>query len=310
MPSGDSARPRSIVAWAHGTSGLGSECAPSDSYVHGHGAGLPLVRLALGLGSVFVASDYQGLGVAGGHPYLVGLAEGRDVLDSIRAAAEYAHLGTRPVAVALGESQGGGAALFAAELAPSYAPELRLRGVAAIAPPSHLSEVAADLNGGPDFGYDLMAIDGFQVAYPGLAKDDKLLTPAGRAALARIRGQCEAQIIREYSHGTEAAYGAAAVLDAPDFTARLHENDPGSRKTPVPILITQGGADTVIPVQATRALVREYCALGDTVTGRLYPGATHGDILKFSLPDVITYLRDRLQGHALPASWSGSCARR
>jgi len=259
---------------------------------------------------VFVASDYQGLGVAGGHPYLVGLAEGRDVLDSIRAAAQYAHLGAHPVAVALGESQGAGAAQFAAQLAPSYAPALRLRAVAAVGPPSHLNEVAAHLSGGPSFGYDLMAIDGFQVAYPGLAKDDRLLTPAGRAALARIRGQCEAQILTELSGGTEAAYGVAAVLGAPDFTARLHENDPGGRKTPVPILITQGGADTIIPVQASSALVREYCALGDAVVGRLYPGATHGDILRFSLPDAITYLRDRLQGHAIPASWGSSCARR
>jgi alpha-beta hydrolase superfamily lysophospholipase len=308
QPASAPAQPRPIVAWAHGTSGLGSQCAPSQAFFAGQGSWMPLVKQTLQLGAVFVATDYQGLGVGGGSPYLVGLSEGRDVLDSIRAAAQYTHAGARPLAVALGESEGGGAALFAAELAPQYAPQLRLRGVAAVAPPSHLAELAADLSGGQNFGYDLMAIAGFQVAYPSLSQDDRLLTAAGRAALARIQDQCETQILKELSGGTEAEFGVAAVLQAPDFAARLVQNDPGHRKTPVPIFIAQGSADTIVSVQASRALVQEYCAAGDSVVGRLYPGATHGDILQFSLSDVIAYLRDRLQGHPVPASWGSSCA--
>ena len=40
----------------------------------------------LRLGYIVVATDYPGLGVPGMHPYLIGVSEGRAVLDSVRAA--------------------------------------------------------------------------------------------------------------------------------------------------------------------------------------------------------------------------------
>ncbi|HLX48464.1 MAG TPA: lipase family protein [Streptosporangiaceae bacterium] len=211
-------------------------------------------------------------------------------------------LAPHPEAVAFGESQGGGAALFAAELAATYAPQVRLLGVAAIDPPSNLGDLATHLNGGQAFGYDLMAVAGFQVAYPELAADDRFLTSAGHAALAKVRNECETQILSQFEYGTEATYGLAAVLHAPDFSKRLTQNTPGHVKTKVPILIVQGSADPVIPVSQSRNLVRAYCAAGDTVNGRLYPAAIHGDIMRVSLPEVISYLQERITARRPPPS--------
>ena len=86
-------------------------------------------------GAVVAFTDYPGLGTPGPHPYLVGESEGRAVLDSIRAAR--ALLGDRASATAAiyGHSQGGHAAVWADQLAGSYAPELDIAGVAAMAPP-------------------------------------------------------------------------------------------------------------------------------------------------------------------------------
>ena len=70
----------------------------------------------------------RGLGTPGVHPYLVGESEGRVVLDSIRAARSLLPDQTSDTTAIFGHSQGGHAVLFAAELAPTYAPELRVVG--------------------------------------------------------------------------------------------------------------------------------------------------------------------------------------
>ena len=131
-----------VIAWAHGTTGIVPKCGPSE-------LDDPLLRIA-GINQaitgryVIVATDYPGLGVGPAHPYLVGVSEGRAILDSIRAvqAMSEAHAGSRTAL--FGFSQGGHAVLWANQIAPSYAPELDLVGVAALAPPTYLGELFTD----------------------------------------------------------------------------------------------------------------------------------------------------------------------
>ena len=72
------------------------------------------------------------------HPYLVGESEGRAVLDSIRAARALLGDAVSNTAAIYGHSQGGHAAVWADLLAPTYAPDLNVAGVAAMAPPTDL----------------------------------------------------------------------------------------------------------------------------------------------------------------------------
>ena len=77
---------RPIVAWAHPTTGVVPRCAPSLAlFIFQQVQGL---RAMVERGYVVTATDYPGLGTAGPHPYLVGISEGRAVLDSVRAARE------------------------------------------------------------------------------------------------------------------------------------------------------------------------------------------------------------------------------
>src|SRR6202008_2870433 len=123
---------RSIIAWAHPTSGIVPRCAPSLARVLFRSIqGLPEM---LARGYIVTATDYPGLGTAGPHPYLVGISEGRAVLDSVRAARSIGGTSTLSTFSVWGHSQGGQAALFTGILAESYAPELHLVGVAAAAP--------------------------------------------------------------------------------------------------------------------------------------------------------------------------------
>ena len=75
------------------------------------------------------------------HPYLIGDSEGRAVLDSVRAARDLPDAGASNRFAVWGHSQGGHASLYTGELAASYAPDLRLVGVAAAAPATYLIEL-------------------------------------------------------------------------------------------------------------------------------------------------------------------------
>ncbi len=97
----------------------------------------------LSRGFVVVATDYVGLGTPGQHPYLIGESEARSVLDSVRAARRFPGAKAGDTFAVWGHSQGGHAALFTGQLAASYAPELKLAGVAAAAPATAAAPAAA-----------------------------------------------------------------------------------------------------------------------------------------------------------------------
>lgn len=108
-----------VVAWAHGTSGIAADCAPSHlKNVWQHF--LAPYQLAL-QGYVVVAADYAGLGVEKNglgqfitHEYLSGPSQANDVLYSVKAAQE-AFPELSKEFVVIGHSQGGGAAWATAE---------------------------------------------------------------------------------------------------------------------------------------------------------------------------------------------------
>jgi pimeloyl-ACP methyl ester carboxylesterase len=130
---------RDVIAWAHPTSGVVESCAPSlmpDLAGTIWGLADMLAR-----GYVVVATDYPGLGTPGIHPYLIGVSEGRAVLDSVRAARDLPDAGASNRFAVWGHSQGGHASLYTGELAASYAPDLKLVGVAAAAPATYLIEL-------------------------------------------------------------------------------------------------------------------------------------------------------------------------
>jgi len=72
-----------LLAWAHGTVGIADICAPSwqaRSY-----RDVRYLNEWLSQGFAIVATDYQGLGTPGPHPYLKVRPDAYSVLDSVRA---------------------------------------------------------------------------------------------------------------------------------------------------------------------------------------------------------------------------------
>ena len=113
---------RPLVSYAVGTRGVGDPCAPSYTLTQGADYEGAFIAALLAQGWAVAVTDYEGLGTPGGHTYVVGQSEGRAVIDMARAAQRLPGTGlssSTPTAF-MGYSQGGGAAGWAAELAPTY----------------------------------------------------------------------------------------------------------------------------------------------------------------------------------------------
>jgi alpha-beta hydrolase superfamily lysophospholipase len=285
---------RTIVTWAHGTTGLADQCAPSKSATAAQQ--IPLVDDLVKDGYVVTATDYEGLGTPGVHPYLVGQSEGRSVLDAARAAKALAATDAGDKVLVAGHSQGGQAALFAGELARSYAPQLHVLGVAAAAPAADVEQflpLAGSVSGG--VGYLAMALQGFHAAYPD-ADPASVLTPAALAKSAVATTSCSGAVMEAFTGLTGPMVLAHNLLAIPELRKLLHENSAGNAPAGAPLLIVQGNADTIILPVLTDAFDKRACAEGDTVDYRSYPGATHGGVMVAAANDIVAWLNDRNAG--------------
>ena len=295
---------RVVVTWAHGTAGLADVCAPSKqpdiaSGASGAGIGfprglIPMLQTFLDAGYVVAATDYEGLGTPGLHPYLVGESEGRGVLDAARAARSLKAAAAGSRALVFGLSQGGHAALFAGELAASYAPELHVLGVGAVAPPAGAEQSLPFLGTVSAFnGFVVTIIEAFHAAYPQL-DPAAFLTPDALAKASVVEQKCD--VTETFSGSTDLAL-AQNPLDIPAMATILHANSAGNRPAGAPLLVVQGTADQLVPQLFTDALVAKACAAGDTVDYRLYAGATHGDPeLNAAANDISAWFTDRVSG--------------
>jgi pimeloyl-ACP methyl ester carboxylesterase len=276
-----------IVAWAHGTSGLASACAPSRR-------GTPPPEF--GVQGVHVATDYIGLGPVGElHPYLSAAAEGHAVIDGVIAARSMPEVDGGNRWVVTGVSQGGHAALVTGEMAADRLPDADLLGTVAIAPGSQLAK---------SFGDDLQARAITAMVLFGAATEDPAIDPRNflnpevyEPAAEAIEQGCISEI-------TTAMVPLAA---RPDFyvtdprsdpvgAAWLAENDPGKVASKSPLLLVQGGQDPLVVPARTDSLFAQLCGLGQVVDRLDVPTANHDTVTKESESDVSAWLAARFDG--------------
>lgn len=295
---------RPIVSWAHPTTGVADTCAPS---VLPNGPTLVAgLQGFLDAGYVVAATDYQGLGTPGVHPYLVGISEGRGVLDAARAAQNLKGTGAGKSLFTWGHSQGGQGSLFAGQLAKSYAPEFDFKGSAAAAPAGELAAV---------FDLDVNTVDGVVLggwamnAYYQTYKDDhpdmsldQIVTAEGRTALPSMLPLCDV-ISDQFAQLAGIAlplvgkfYATSDPSSVPPWGGLLEQNSPGATKTDAPFFIAQDTADQVVPAATTDKLVAHLCSIGDTVDSMSFPGLSHDVIGTVSAPDALAWMQNILAG--------------
>lgn len=297
-----SGAPRRAIAWGNGTIGAVPGCAVS---LQGRPLrNIPAVPEALDEGWVFIASDYAGLATPGPHPYLIGEGEARSILDAVRAAHDLRELTISLETLVWGHSQGGHAALWAGILAKSYAPELQVKGVAAISPASDLPAMLTEIETAPAGRlFSSYVARAYADTYPDLYFDGVVRPGArwqaremSRRCLADWRAAVPAYIAGELTEGS--IFSSRNTGTA--FRRRLAENVP-ARPIGVPILILQGTKDEVVaePIQATYVAGR--CRAGERVDYQPLRGHDHLSIVQAEAPTtdiLMKWSRARFAGRA------------
>lgn len=293
---------RPIVAFAVGTQGLGDACAPSRQLAAGSEYEGAFISGLLARGYAVTVTDYQGLGTPGVHTYMNRHVQGTAVLDSIRAAQRLPGTGLAadgPVAIA-GYSQGGGASASAAELATTYAPELKLKGVLAGAVPADLNAVAANLDGRLYVVFMLYAVGGLAAGYD--LDLGPVLNSHGAALRAQVEEECTIESIAKHpfvrsSTLTRDGRPLTAYLAEEPIRSVVADSRLGQRKPAgVPLYVAHSVLDDVIPYAVGKGLAQRWCAKGANVRFSPNLGPTHIGGAVPSFVEQFAFLEARFAG--------------
>ena len=296
---------RPIVAWAHPTTGVVDKCAPSLARVLYRS--IQGLREMLERGYIVAATDYPGLGTPGPHPYLVGISEGRAVLDSVRAARQIAGEGSSRSFAVWGHSQGGQAALFTGLLARSYASELRLVGVAAAAPATELATLMmADLDTMGGKNLTAMTLWSWSRVYG--APITRVVTPAALPIIDELANECIETIVDVFERRGPSKALDRSFLSVNDLADRepwrslLARNTPGALPPSIPVFLAQGDADKLVLPRVTLDYRAKLCREGSRVEFDLMPGVGHAFAGRDAANAAIDWIGDRFEGVPAPNS--------
>ena len=269
-----------VIAYAHGTSGINNDCGPSlspDLY-----GAATLITQYLKLGFAVAATDYQGLGHPGAHPYLDAKTAGLNVIDSVRALRAVSKDVSTSWGV-FGGSQGGGASWAANEQATTYATDLNLVGTVALVPAADISGFAAaaatqTLTKDQQAAY-IWVLMGLQRTRPDFPIDDYRhgqLTQDWDALSI-----CTGPRAEERARALNDLNPADLVPTTPEAEQRLTDlltrTALPQQPTAAPMQVIYGGKDSYINPEWTTTAIDRACALGDTIDAILQPDKGHGE---------------------------------
>lgn len=284
-----------VVAWAHGTVGIGDGCAPSANPRSERDT--IYLNSWLAAGYAVVATDYQGLGTPGPHPYLNVRSEAYSVLDSVRAALA-ADLGLANKILLVGQSQGGGAAFGTAGYATAYAPDLKVLGTVATGVPYLADGISTD--GDADavdrtIAYLMYIASAAGELDPGL-KADTVFTQAAMPLVKEAATRCVGDMMQRV---VKAGLTRGNALRG-DFTAYygpyLRGAGYATLKIDTPVFIGTGAEDVDVPPAMQRALVNAACKAGTAIQFHEYPGRDHSGAVNRSFLDSRVFAARLLKG--------------
>lgn len=288
-----------VLAWAHGTIGSADICAPSWNARYYRDA--RYLEAWLKEGFAIVATDYQGLGTPGPHPYLFARPEAYSVLDSVRAV-QSSHPELSKKTIIIGQSQGGGAAFATAAFAPQYAPDVQVLGTVATGTP-YLSPKALAASAKhdpnevrPQFAY--MALLALNIQQQTSPQPDlrEIFTERAMPLVEEARSSCIFQLEADavFAGISDAnAYKADFMkLLMPKVQALMYP----TLKLEQPLFMGIGAKDVDVTTDSQLLLAKDACAAGTVVQAHLYKDFDHSGTVNGSLKDSVPFVRQLLAG--------------
>jgi len=317
---------RPVVAFNPGTLGLGSQCAFSKQLAGDFQDEYEGDQIASFLTAGYAVAATDGVGYMNGqtHTYVVGANAGHAMLDIVRTAFQVplGGLSAQTKVGLAGYSEGGAASLWAAQLAASYAPQLKVVGDASGGVPGDLRVTAAGLNGGAFAGFLADAVIGLSTAYPNMPFGS-LLNDTGRDAVSKAKDLCLLGTVSQFAFANISSYTTdkltldqlyalkgsdgrtwGQVVDDQKLGVNIGPAGSGAKYTiGFPVLQYRGALEEVIPTATEDATRAAYCQAGITTQWKKdYPGE-HLLTDNQAVGDVTKWLGDRFAG----TPTSGNC---
>lgn len=303
-----------LVVYGHMTTGAADRCAPTDGRVPAGEdtrraeQGDALTTRLLEAGVVVARPDFEGIGVRGGHPYLMGGSLGESMRRMAEATAQVLPLDGDWVAA--GHSEGAVAAFNAGDTRRPAVPGLRLRGIEAITPVTRMERLIELLQDTPVAvpgatsvltALAALLIKGLSVQDP--AFKDLVLRQGGLSEQARalwphLERRCLAGLSATDSWGGLAPADLLGPRGA-EASQRLREElastDVRTLPLAVPVRIEAGALDAVAPLPFLELLARELRDTGvEVVIGRWLADHSSTNTEAQAVPDAAAWILERL----------------
>jgi len=309
IPRLDTRRNCPVYVFAPGSTGLIEPCRPSNEHVAGIRWGLYRLHVlaVCSQGVIGILPDYIGFGDPERvQPYFSSVAEGRTLLDAVRAVKSFfrsqpANAVPAPRAFLAGYSQGGHAAFAAADLKASYAPEVRIAGIIGYGPTTDPETLFREFTvAAPLVVYTYSRLYGKERFDPALILDEPWLSSLEYDVTRQCIGGIQSYYPWEPRKLFRPAFAEALLAGKlaesfPQIHAILKENSSGLSGHRIPVLILQGTEDVVIRFSSQEAFVRALCRAGSPVTYLRFSGSRH-DTRQIGFADVLNWMEELTRG--------------
>jgi len=295
-----------VASWGHGTVGVADICAPSwagRSY-----RDVQYLNRWLEEGYAIVATDYQGLGVPGGHPLLNNRMAAYGILDAAKAVVAGVP-GLADKVLIIGQSQGGAGAFAAGAYAATYAPKLGVKGsigtgVIYTVGSKNVGEQDQD-KVDPALAYGFYTLLAAQQYDPSIDPRD-FYTDKALPLFEQARTSCLSALVSDVVGTGLTPANAKKDYQGDQLKPWLAQVSYPTLKLAQPIFIGTGAEDKT-PAAATQvALMQDACKAGSVVQGHLYKGLGHSETVNASLKDSIPFARQVISGQPVTPNCSPS----
>lgn len=204
-------------------------------------------------------------------------------------------------------------AAWAAQLLPTYAPELRSRTriLTGGGLPTNMTDLFAYRSGTALSGRLFAGIVGIANAYPRLeAYFDSVLNDDGQTLFSQLRdgstcfnqlAQFRNQRLEDYMNG-----GINPLVDPVPFNIIKRQNlGANQRALRIPAYLTHSRTDGVIPLNQSESYVERECARGAAISTATLATGSHGDVERQSIPSWIQQTRSAFAGTSTLVPGSG-----
>ena len=280
-------------------------CAPSYALQKDHQdtgtsttqAEFLLMIAALSHGWVVNVPDHEGFEGA----FLANNRAGYHTLDSIRAvlsSGSFTNVSSDAKVAMWGYSGGSLASGFAAELQPSYAPELNIVGAALGGTVPTIFPVIDLANKSPNAGLIVGGIVGLSHEYEQVRRVlDEELVPEKRDYFMQATEQCFSDNSEDFkNHDIYSYFKDPDIIYDEELQRIMTENSMGHHTPKIPLLVYKADKDEISAKEDTAQLVKKYCDAGSIVHYHRDGTANHGALAIIGAPDALIWLKDRLEG--------------